>query len=103
MEEADDAARPTATAHAPLQQLPVEVRQGLDTPEQERTPQHISPISRSVMAYFHQSGLDDFKDSKRHSLPLVTAPPTSSSLPAVSDALRLGPYQIAVQLLGFKL
>ena len=61
-----------------------------------------SNVSRSILAYFHHSGLPDFQDSKGHSLPQATSP-QHSTLPRISDALQHGPFQIAVQLLGFKL
>lgn len=61
-----------------------------------------SAVPRSTLAYFHHSGLSDFQDSKGHSLPQVTTP-QHSTLPTVSDTLQHGPYQIAIQLLAFKL
>ena len=61
-----------------------------------------SPIPRSTLAYFHHSGLEDFKDSKGHSLPQVTASQLSPASNA-NDALQQGPYQIGIQPLGFQL
>lgn len=58
-----------------------------------------SPISRSTLAFFHHSGLEEFKDSKGLPLPEVTMPPT---LPTINNALQQGPYQIGAQFMGFK-
>ena len=64
-------------------------------------------IPRSTMAYFHTSGLTDFKDGVGNSLPLSvdsTMKPTSGATAAraeLADA-HLEPHQIAVQFLGFK-
>ena len=57
------------------------------------------PLSRSTLAYFHSSGLEEFTDVKGNPLPVVTTPTDPTSIP--SDALQNGPYRIGVQLLGF--
>ncbi len=62
-----------------------------------------SPITRSTLAYFQHSGLDDFKDLKGNYIPQAEVIPDRTSLPMVTDALHKGPYQIGIQLLGFKL
>ena len=59
-----------------------------------------SAVPRSTLAYFQQSGLIDFQDSKGHSLPTVTV---TAKPCAMSNALEHGPYQIGIQILGFKL
>ena len=55
------------------------------------------------MAYFHQSGIDDFKDAKGNSIPQVNTPPDHMPLATITDALQHGPHQIAIQFLGFQL
>ena len=57
-------------------------------------------VSRSLLAYFHTAGFEEFTDLKGNPLPMVTMPmPTP---PPSLDALSEGPFQIAVHFLAFK-
>ncbi len=61
-------------------------------------------VPRSVLAYFHNAGIEEFKDKKGNSLPMITPHSAAKAIvdPSV-DVLSDGPLVIAVQILGHTL
>ncbi len=61
-------------------------------------------MPRSVLAYFHNAGIEEFKDKKGDSLPTIT--PHSAAKATIDpgvDMLSDGPLVLAVQILGHTL
>ncbi|XP_064400169.1 nephrocystin-4-like isoform X2 [Halichondria panicea] len=94
---------PTRTSSKPLHSVEI---LGTAEPHVTTPPHHISAghVPRSVLAYFHNAGIEEFKDKKGNSLPTIT--PHSAAKATIDpsvDVLSDSPLVLAVQILGHTL